>query len=414
MINPISFLAKEWLFFKKLSHEAQTLTLSFGLYSLADPILWTFVNAFLWRETNNVTLIALYNLFLFAGLPIGFYFNGIILKRFKATKFLMFGSLIQGVVVFILMFFSNISLPLTLVIGLIFGLASGFFWANKNYLALKGVKSSDRIYFSSLETVTATATGIIVPFFVGTAIVFGDSRHLYLPSSAYKFFAATTLIILFLSGYLLRHLDIQKNLVTNILVNHPSRLWQKFRLMKLLEGIFNGSAIFIPVLMVLILVGEEGSLGTIQAVASIISAIAIYFISKRASQKDQIKLIGVGVTFTLFASLFFGLTYSALGVIVYFLLDAISSPFYWSGLLPLANDTIDHVSKGSDNHDYSFIFDEELFLNIGRIVGIGFFVILTYVSTEVALRVGVVILAASQLLLLKFCQSIHQSVVSSA
>jgi YQGE family putative transporter len=126
VINPKIFIVKEWQFFKKLSHEAQMLTLSFGMYSLADPILWTFVNAFLWRETNNIILVALYNLFLFAGLPIGFLINGLILKRFKATEFLMFASIVQGLVIFVLMFRHNLSTPFKKIIQIEIALFNGF------------------------------------------------------------------------------------------------------------------------------------------------------------------------------------------------------------------------------------------------------------------------------------------------
>lgn len=411
MINPKIFIVKEWQFFKKLSHEAQMLTLSFGMYSLADPILWTFVNAFLWRETNNIILVALYNLFLFAGLPIGFLINGLILKRFKATEFLMFASIVQGLVIFVLMFFPNVTLPVTLLAGFIFGISTGLFWSSKNYLTLKAVKSDDRIYFSSLESVTGTISGIIIPFIVGTVIVFGDSRHLYLPSSAYKTFAAITLFILFFSGYILRQLDIQKDLVTNIILRHPPKIWQRFRLVKILYGMFDSGSLFIPVLMVLILVGQEGSLGILQSTASIVSAIAIYFVSKKVSQKDQVKLIIIGTAFGIAATVFFGFTYSAVGVIVYFILDAVAIPFHWAGYAPLANDTIDFCSKGSENHDYAFIFDEELFLNLGRILGIIFFVILATFSTNATtLRLGLPILALTQIVFLLLIRSLHQTI----
>lgn len=411
MIFLKNFLIKEWQFFKKLSQEAQRLTLSSALYALADPILWTFVNAFLWRETNDLILVALYNLFLFAGLPLGFLVNGFVLKFFKATKFLMYGALIQGLVVFVLMFFPNVTLPTTLVAGFIFGLASGLFWSNKNYLTLKGVKSDDRIYFSSLETVTATFAGIIVPFVVGGVIVFGDSRHLYLPSVAYQAFAAITLLALFYSGFLLRKLDIQKDLVTNVILKNPPKIWANFRLMKILYGIFDSGTIFVPVLMVLILVGQEGSLGSLQSIASIVSAIAIYFVSKQASQKDQVKLVAIGITFNLLATVFFGLTYSALGVIVFFLLEAIANPFHWAGYAPLANDTIDYSAKNGNNHDYAFIFDEELFLNIGRIIGIAIFVLIATLSNEeMTLRLGLPILALTQIVFLLVLRGLHREV----
>jgi YQGE family putative transporter len=411
VINPKHFAIKEWQFFKKLSHEAQMLTLSFGLYSLADPILWTFVNAFLWRETNNIVLVALYNLFLFAGLPIGFFVNGLILKRFKATEFLMFASIVQGLVIFVLMFFPNVTLPITLIAGFIFGISTGLFWSSKNYLTLKAVKSDDRIYFSSLESVTGTISGIIIPFIVGSVIVFGDSRHLYLPSSAYKIFAAITLLILFFSGYILRQLDIQKDLVTNIILRQAPKIWRRFRLMKIFYGIFDSGAIFVPVLMVLILVGQEGTLGSLQSIASVISAIAIYFVSKRVSQKDQIKLITIGVVFNIIATILFGFTYSAVGVIIYFILEAIASPFHWSGYAPLANDAIDYCSKDSVNHDYSFIFDEELFLNLGRILGIIFFVLLaTFSSEATTLRISLPVLALTQLIFLLIIRSLHQTI----
>jgi YQGE family putative transporter len=171
-----TFIKKERSYFDKLDSNGKNLFKSFALAGVADPILYTFVNAFLWRTSSgNLVTVALYNLGFYIGLPMGFYFNGRLLKWIKANKLYVFGAVSQGVVVSLLIFLSVHTTWQIWLFGVIYGIGSGFFWANRNFLTLRVTKSENRMYFSSLESLSGTVNSIVVPFIVGWFIVGGET-----------------------------------------------------------------------------------------------------------------------------------------------------------------------------------------------------------------------------------------------
>jgi YQGE family putative transporter len=54
--------------------------------------------------------------------------------------------------------------------GLIMGLSYGFFWANRDYLALNTTKDGNRNYYYGIETFFYTIAGIIIPLGAGAFI----------------------------------------------------------------------------------------------------------------------------------------------------------------------------------------------------------------------------------------------------
>src|SRR5260370_21406747 len=77
---------KEKTLFDKLNHNGKKLITTIMLYNIIGPILDSFINVFLWRQSQNIILVALFNLLLSFTIPFGFYFNGPLLKKFSASK----------------------------------------------------------------------------------------------------------------------------------------------------------------------------------------------------------------------------------------------------------------------------------------------------------------------------------------
>lgn len=153
----------ELSYFHQLSQAGKTLIISYALSGITDPVLYAFFNTFLWRETNDMRILAWYNFAFYAGLPLGFYLNGKLLKYISSTRLYLVGCVAEAVVVSALIFLSQTNYLALLIFGITFGMSAGLFWANRNFLTLRAVKSENRIYFSSLEANASTITGIIIP-----------------------------------------------------------------------------------------------------------------------------------------------------------------------------------------------------------------------------------------------------------
>ena len=148
----ITRFKKERSHFDNLGDVVKHLLYSYGLYLISYPIIGIFINAYFWRQTEDITLIAAYNLGFFIFLPLGFYVNGLLLKRIKITKLYLVGLIISTISTVAVIFFSGNNLWYFLAYGAIFGFGSGIYWANRNFLGFQ-----EKIYLRSHAGASARA-----------------------------------------------------------------------------------------------------------------------------------------------------------------------------------------------------------------------------------------------------------------
>jgi MFS transporter, YQGE family, putative transporter len=160
--------------FMVLSEDMRRLLLSYYFYLAAYPLFKVFTNTYLWRQGENLVLIVVYNLFYFLGLPLGFYLNGLLLKRISSSRLYALGSIIEGLVAIGVVFFSSLSVYSLLVYGLVSGIGAGIFWGNKNYITQKITKGANRLYYNALESVGDMIINILIPILTGFFIFLGQ------------------------------------------------------------------------------------------------------------------------------------------------------------------------------------------------------------------------------------------------
>lgn len=392
--------------FHRLTHQAQELITSITLYNIVDPFLVLFTNAFLWRESQSPSLIAMYNLFYYIGLPIAFYLNGLLLKKYKPNHLYFFGNILQGTIISLLIFFSASSFVAIMLFGFMFGIGAGFFWANRNLLTLRITESDNRIYFAGLESLSGTLLSIIVPILIGGFIVLGSFLHLYSIHQGYAILSVISLGVLIFVGAFLRDMKLSIAPITNIFLLKTSPLWTMFRSLTFTYGFLSGVGFLTPII-ILKFIGNEDKLGTVQSFAAIVSTVIVYAVAKKASQKHRMMILVSGVLLNFVGSLIFGILYSAIGTLILVTFFALASPFDWVAYSSLSNDTIDREEKIHTQHHFSYVFDQELVLNIGRIVGIGcFFLFINYFPENVVLRFSPLFFVSTQVFLIWVGKSI--------
>jgi len=396
--------------FRRLGPAATRLLQAIVLFILAGPLVNLFVNAFLWRTTHDIQLVAIYNLTIFAGLPVGFYLTGHLLRRFLTTHLYLAGCITQGCILSSLILFSHPSFPFIIIYGSVFGIALGIYWSNRNLLTLLLTSSSNRIYFSSLEQGFGIILGIIVPLIAGFFITFADSHHL--PS--YPLLFSVTVIIIVLSGFSLARVPIEKTPVPRITLSYASKTWNMSRALICTRGLVDGVSVFLPTLMILTFLGKEDKLGIIQSLASFLSIVVLYAVAKKAKTHHRLLILTGSIITFLCGTIFFSLTYSAIGVLGFFAFESFYDPFFWVAIESLNYDLINlEESKHPDCH-YSYIFDQELYLNIGRVSAIILFVaIVNLISARFAIQFSMLIFACTQIMALFLAKRIDRNVRSS-
>ena len=401
-------LQKEKKHFELLHEQTQHLLISIFLYALISPLFSLFINAFLWRELQNFVTVAVYNLAMFCVVPFGFYLNGYLLKKHATNKLYLFGLLLEAITTASLIFLTHITFLSVIIFGVLQGLALSIYWANRNLLTLQTTKSDNRIYFSGIEITSSTITSIVIPFLIGNFITFGTAIELYTPLIAYKILAVIMLIISAFIGMHILGMEPQKQSFTSMLLNSPSKRWKKFRWYEICYGFFSGTTSFIPILIVLVFVGNESALGTIQSLSAIIAAIVVYYLAKKLHVRHRMHLVITSVIISVLGALSFSLFFSVIGVYLFFISTVVSSPILWMPSSSLNYDLIDEDKK-SDMH-YAYVCDQEIFLNLGRVLAIALFIILIFVfSKTISLRFTPIFYAGVQILFFFIARSLEQT-----
>jgi YQGE family putative transporter len=180
------------------------------------------------------------------------------------------------------------------------------------------------------------------------------------------------------------------------------------RLFLFINGLFNGVVIFVPIVMVLSFVGKEDALGIVQSLSSVIAAIIIYSIGKKITREQRLWIFGGYVFFSIMASLSFATLYSMIGVFLFFGLNAIAQPLNSISWGTLYFDSIEKENVVKENH-YSHIFDAEIFINSGRVIGILVFLLfIHFASVSSALRYTLLIFTISLPVLFMVARSIER------
>jgi YQGE family putative transporter len=380
-------LQKEYQHFKQLSTPGQQLILSIFSYSTIHPIFLIFISAFLWRQTQDMQLVAFYNLAFYSFMPVGFFLNGLLLQTRSLTIYqtYMLGGISKALAVFLLFFSSHVTLFSTILFGALYGICSGLYWSNRNLLTLKLTEPQNRIYFSSLDMMAGTITNIVTPFLAGIFISYGTTASLYTPLQAYYVIAIVLVAISSISILQIKSIKPPEINIQKILLRKPSLHWIQSRGVVATFGILSGTFQFLSVLMILYFVGNEKELGIVQSLSAIIAAGILYVVARKVSPAKRLWIIGCSVLLLIVGGLSFEIFYSALGVFIFMILYSIAHPLLWVAITSLNLDVIDkEVEK---HNDYMYVFDHELFLNIGRVAGVIIFLAYSqFVSAEFALR----------------------------
>ena len=347
----------ELLHFFALSKKAQRLLISYFFMSASYPIIGTFINAYIFKNKGDILLLIIYNLGQFGGVSLAFFLNGLLLKKYNIKVLYFFGTLLLGIASLLIVFYPGNNLLNYFFYGLILGIGGGFHWGNRSYLTMSETHSHNRTYFTGLNFTVDTITAIVVSFVVGWLLVWGLS---------YQMLMAIAFLFLFCAGYIILRSDYQTPKVNRIEVKKPTNKWWAVRWLELSIGTSEGIIFFFPSFLILSYLGHEGILGTLTATASLISAFIIYIYSRKSLVHHQFPGFIFSLVLGLITSVIFALFFSKIVITFYVLFVGFVLSFMWLNGGPMIMDRIDREIKNQEGEKYSFIFDGEVYLNIGR------------------------------------------------
>lgn len=390
----------ELQFFMTMPRQMRVLLMTNLIYAFVLPVIDIFVGAYIMRSSNNPEIVVIYQLTVYTGIPITFLLNGYLLNKIKIANLYSFGMLLSGISMLFMMTMNDLSPAGVGIAGLLMGCSFGFFWANRDYLALNTTNDSNRNYYYGLETFFYTLTFIIVPFVVGIYLSKADAGSWFNGNMnrAYQIVTLAVILLTIISSIVVHQEKFNNPVQKKFLYLKFHALWNKMMVLAGLKGLAQGYLVTAPAILIMMLVGNEGSLGTVQAISGVLTAFVLYFLGRVALPKHRIYILSIGLFIFLIGTVVNGVLFSAAGVIVFVLSKVLFQPLHDIAYFPIQMKVIDVVSKIENRNEFAYIFNHEFGLYIGRFIGLGVFILLaTYVSQVFALKYSLIIIAVLQI-----------------
>lgn len=387
---------------KDFTRSAKVLILTNTIYALVLPVIDIFVASYIMRNSNDPSKVIMYQLAIYIGIPITFYINGYLLNKVNVKKLFSLGMLLSGVSMVFMMSLDEINYFGLISAGLIMGMSFGFYWANRDYLVLSTTEDGARNFYYGLETFIYTIISSIVPVIIGWYLISGNA-DIADPdekvNAGYRVVTAVVFIITVIASIVFHFGEYEKPKSEKFLYFKFHKLWKKMIQLSILKGLAQGFIVTAPAMLMMKFFGSEGALGSAISIGAIISAVIMLVLGKISKPKHRLVIFSVGLICFFFASLFNGVLFNSLGVILFMFLLLISRPVLDIAYFPIQLKVIDLLSKIENRNEFSYILNHEFGLFVGRFIGAATFLALAfYTNADIALRYALLIIGTLQLL----------------
>jgi YQGE family putative transporter len=407
----MNYLRKEFEVFLSCARSMQVLMVSNMIYGLVLPVIEIFVAAYVMRNSHAVSKVVTYQLSIYAATPLAFYLNGKLLGRIGAKHMYAAGMLLSGMAMILMMQLSILTPLGVATSGFTMGLATGLFWANRGFLALTATNDNNRNYYYGVENFVATLAAVVVPASIGWFIS-GTSLYGWLggvANRAYHIIALVVFGLTILAAGILERGTFRNPKHTRFVYFYFHPLWWRMLELALLKGLAQGYIVTAPAMLIMLLVGQEGTLGATQAIGGVFSACLMYLAGRIAAPRHRIIVFSIALLLFFLGAVTNTLLFNAVGVLIFIACLLLAKPLLDLAYYPIQLQVIDVVSRLEGRNEYAYIFNHEFGLFTGRCLGCGLFLGIAYWGSGIAaLKYALPVIALLQLLSIRVAGQIFR------
>lgn len=334
-----------------------------GLFNLAMGISGVFVNVFFWKQTSSFSIIVAYNLTQYLTTPITFTLGGMIAKRKNGVWSLRIGLILYAVFyALIALLGDGVSLQIYLL-GIIYGMATGFYWLGYNTLSFDLTNTRNRDTFNGLNGSIGGIISAVTPMISAYIISrFGNHR-------GYRIVFVTTLVlfvILFLISLILKCKTYGRKLDFKRCFSKNTEEWSVIRKATTIWGFRDVIISFIITILIMQVTNSELSLGRFTFTASLISSVAFYLVQRIIKPKWRRLSILIGGLGAFISVLGLVIHVNHASLIFYAVVDAFFLPFF---MVQLSSSTYNVIDRShEEDMRIEYLINKDWVLNFGRII----------------------------------------------
>ncbi len=397
----LSFLRREYEVFRSCPPSMRLLLAANMIYGMALPVIDIFISAYVMRNTRDPVRVISYPLGLFLGTPVAFALNGLLLRRVQMKYLYAGGMVLYGIALMLLTRISELTLQRIVLISFLMGIANGFFWANRQFLVLNTTTDDKRNYYYGVELFFGTIAAVIVPVSVGWFI---SGTFLYgwlggVPNRAYFIVALVVMLLSTLSGLLVIRGEFSSRPIGRYFYWSFHPVWWRMLMLACFKGMVQGYILVMPAMMVMLLVGHEGTLGVIESLSGVLTAFMLYLIGRLTAPRHRAAVFAAGLSLYLLGALINSVFFNVAGVIGFQLCLVLSKPMLDLAYWPIQLEAVDRESRRTGRERYAFLMNHEFGVLFGRLFGCSLLIALALgFSSTVALRYAMPVVALVQML----------------
>jgi YQGE family putative transporter len=376
----------------------QVLLVTNMIFSFAMPVVYMFIGAYILRNTSSVSMVVTYQLASYTGIPLTFLLSGYLMRHVQIKRLYSLGMLLCGVSMTIMMAIPKLDLKGVGIAGLVLGMGFGLFWSSRDFLALSSTNDGNRNYYFGLDSFFAITTSLIVPIFVGWFLE-GSAHWLGDINRGYHVVTGGVFAVAILASLVVHRGVFVNPPLTRFVFFRFHPLWRRFLILAVLKGLAQGYIVTAPAMLVTRFLGKEGVLGSVQGVGVLFSAGLVYLIGRNIRPGQRILVFALGLSLFALGGIANAALFNSTGVVIFMICLLLGSPLLDFAYAPIALRVVDTVSALEGRNQFSYIFNHEFGLFVGRLAGCGLFIVLANeVSDVVALRYALMVIGLLQLL----------------
>ncbi|XEC93466.1 MFS transporter [Paenibacillus tarimensis] len=358
----------------KLDKQAVLLLSVQGLFGIANALSGTFIPVYLWKASQSFLTIGYFSLFQYLVSGMTFWLAGKWVKEGNKMNSLRLGVVLSGSFYLAVLLLGKLAIYYVIPLGMLNGMASGFFWLAYNVVYFEITEPDNRDRFNGFAGLLGSGAGIVAPWVSGLLITAfaGDRGYKIIFTISLAVFGLAALLSFFLKK---RRAEGQYEWFHGFRkLKRKDLPWRSVFAALTAQGMREGVFMFLVGLLVFIATQNERKLGVFSFWTSLVGLIAFWLIGRQMKMKARKKamLVGVIMIALVIVPLFWQTNYTTL--IWFGIGTAIFMPMF---TIPMTSSVFDIIGESKENamKREEFIVLREIGLVTGRLAGLSIYLL---------------------------------------
>jgi YQGE family putative transporter len=366
-----------------------------SLFAVANALSGTFVNVYIWKVKNDFALIGWFALSHQITMAITFWLAGKWVKEHNKMHSLRLGVAVSALFYMLVLMLEKQAADYVLLLGVVQGLSSGFFWLAFNVVYFEVTTPGNRDKFNGWAGLLGSGAGMFAPWISGFLITRMDN------TSGYKLIFTISLVIFLIGVVVSFFLKKRKVKGKYIWLHAFHRLKSKGNPWRILvpaliaqgtrEGVFG----FIIGLMVFIATKNEMKLGNFSLISSAVALVSFMLVGKwlKPRLRKHAMLIGAVMMVVVIFPFFWTVNYTTL--LIFGIGTALFIPLF---TIPMTSTVFDIIGQDEESakQRVEYVVLRELALNVGRIFGtVAFIITISWSKAPLVINIFLLIIGSS-------------------